>query len=211
MTQIIIFLIVLFLVLFFVAKDWKTIAKVMSGWAVMELFNFFLDFPVWMWFQVHFGLIRGSIYISTCAFVFNFGLLIWYQWCGEDWLGVNILEKVKKEEKEWAKKINNYKNKSWFLKIVLFLPVYVPYQTFRLVIWSLNKTDLTTFLVFSIFQDSFVTTVFLRHGRFGKLDWRDIKIFVASTILSCFTWSLFDGSLLKGGEFIWHIGRLLFG
>ncbi len=199
----ILFFIALFLILALVSKNWKTIAKVMSGWGIMELLNFFYDFPFWIWLQHHFGFVLGSIYASLGAFIFNFGLLIWYQQSGEDWLGVNIFEQIKKEGSEWTKKINSYNG--WFLKIVLFFPVYVPSQIFRLVIWSLNKTELTTFIIFSIGTDSFVTTIFLRHGKFGKLNFRDIKIFVASTLLSCFVWSLFNGFLVTIYTFISHI------
>jgi len=207
--QTIIFFTVLFIVLSLVSKNWKTIAKVMSGWGIMESLNFFYDFPLWIWLQAHFGFVRGSIYASIGAFVVNIGLLIWYQRSGEDWLGVNIFEQIKEEGDEWARKVNSYQG--WFLKVVLFFPVYLPSQIFRLVLWSLKKTELITFIVFSIGTDSFVTTVFLRHGKFGPLNLRDVKIFVASTILSCFTWSLFDGSLVTISKFGWHLYRSVFG
>ncbi len=206
--KIIIFFVILLIVLGLVSKNWKTTVKVMSGWGIMELISFFYDFPFWIWLQHHFGLLMGSLYGTIGAFIFNFGLLVWYQWSGEDWLGVNVFEQIKKEGSEWVNKINSYHG--WFLKVLLFFPVYVPSQLFRLVIWSLNKTELTTFLIFSVLEDSFVTTVFLRHGKFGKLNFRDIKIFISSTIFGCFVWSVFNWFLTAIYMFGSHLYHLLF-
>jgi len=57
-------------------------------------------------------------------------------------------------------------------------------------IWLLNKNDIFAFVTLSVWQDSFITTIFLRHGKFDKLDKRDYIVFVSSTILSCLVWGI---------------------
>ncbi len=190
----VLFFIFLFVILGFVSKDWKTIKRVLGSWGLIELSNFFYDFPFWAWMQSHFGVVLGSTYASLGALVMNLGLIIWYQSTGEDWLGVNLLEQLKKEGEDWMDRLCD--QRGLFLKVALFIPVYLPAKIFKLVVWSLNKTELTTFLVFTIFTDSFYTTIFMRHGRFGRLDKRDMGIFLLSTVISCVTWSMFNATLI---------------
>ena len=189
----------LFAILVFTSKDWKMIRRVAGSWGVWEVFGFFYDFPFWLWMQHRFGEFTGSVYASLIALVINFVILVWYQSNGTDWLGVNVLEQLKREGEEKAD--NLYNGKGLFLKVVLFIPAMV----FKLVIWSLNKTELVTFFTLSIFTDSFLTTVFMRRGRFGKLDRRDMKIFLLSTLISCASWSVFVGVLAETFHFLFSV------
>ncbi len=205
----ILFLIFLFLIVALVSRDWKTIRRVMTGWGIVELFNFLYYFPFWIWMQYRFGILAGSIYTSIGATIINFGLVIWYEYMRKDWLGVNILEDIEKKGEQWSDKISDYHDKGLFLKIIFFFPVYLPAKIFKFVIWSLKKTELTTFFIFSIFTDSFKTTVFMRHGVFSKINYRDAKIFVASAIISCTAWSILNILLVRIIDFFLILWRTL--
>ena len=187
----------------------RTILKAMFGWGIVGTIDFLYDFPVWIWLQQHFGLVVGSAYASLGAMILNVIYLTWYQASGQDWLGVSILEEIKREGESWSDKMCDYKG-SLFYRIALFVPVYLPAKIFRLVVWSLNKTELLTFFVFSSFTDSFKTTVFMRHGRMGKLDWQDVKVFVSSTVVSCILWSAFNATLGEVAHLISACWKVVF-
>jgi hypothetical protein len=44
--------------------------------------------------------------------------------------------------------------------------------------------------------DSFLTTAYLRKGRFGPLEKRDLAIFAGSSVLSCAAWTLVNEGAL---------------
>ncbi len=150
----------IFLILCVISKNWKKIITMAAGWGIMEAIDFLYDFPFWIWLQFELGVLWGSVVASIGALIINMGFFLWYQKMGIDWFGVEAYEELKEKGK-------NSKFISWALK----------YEGFF------------TFFVFSIFQDSFKTTVFMRKGRFGKIERKDMKIFIVSTIISCTAWS----------------------
>ena len=207
----ILFFVFLFVILRLVSRDWKAIRRVMFGWGITESIDFLYDFPFWLYLQHHYGITLGSIYASIGAIILNLAYVVWYQASDEDWLGVNLLEQMKKGEKEdWADKASAFKG--LFLKTVFFILFYLKTKIFKLVVWSLNKTELTTFLIFSIFTDAFKTTIFMRHGKLGgKLNRRDTMIFVVSTGVGCTIWSFFNIILGETAHLISIWWKVIFG
>jgi len=189
-------LIVLFAVLtYFVSRDWRKVAQVVCGWGGYELFNFAFDFLFWSYVQYNYGL-WGIVFLTFCALFMNFIILLWYQDQHCDWLGVGVVEEIKEKSHLWIEKAE--KHHSRFVRAILYIPV----KFFKLIVWALKKNDVLAFWILSIYQDSFVTTAFLLHGRFGKLQKRDYLIFVSSTIVSCAAWSVLIGVVVKLFEFI---------
>lgn len=201
----VLFFLCLVLAVYSMSKDWKRLLLVLSGWGGLEAFNTLYDIPFWLWMQKTFGVVLGSTYASIGALVLNFGLLIYYQSKGVDWLGVNLLEELKKDGHEYAD--NFYNGRGLLLKVVFFIPT----QAFKVAIWSLNKTEWTTFLCLSVFTDSFITTVFMRHGKFGSLSRRDMKVFLLSTLISCGAWSVFMATVLEIAHFLFMYWRHMTG
>lgn len=187
----IIFLLVLFVILSLFVKNWKKILVIMTGWGIMETFNFLYENPFWMWMQYKFGVINGSIYCSIGVVIVNAALIIWYQKCNIDWLGVNVLEQIKADGHKWIDRVEN--NDKWYIRI----PSYPFAKLFQLLLWLLKKNDIFTFIALSIFTDSFITTAFLRHGKFGKLNLRDLYIFLLSTLINCIVWSVWCAFILE--------------
>jgi hypothetical protein len=186
-------------VVYLVSKDWKRTLQVVGGWGVYEIICLIYDYPIWLFLVGYFGDVNGSIIASVGAFAQNLALIIWYQKNGTDWLGVNILEEIKERAGVWVTKINNHR--AWYVRF----GAYVPVRFFRAIICLLRKSDFTAFIVLSLWKDSFVTTAFLRHGKFGQLEKRDYMIFITSTILSCLWWSVFSVTILKVLQFIWTV------
>jgi hypothetical protein len=146
------------------SNNWRRTLQVIGNWGIYKGLGWFYDYPLWGFMVLWLGNLWGSLTCSIGAFVINFCLLVWYQKRKVDWLGVNILEEIKERGTQW--------------------------KIFQLILWLLKKNDLTAFFVLSIMEDSFITTAFLRHGRFGKLVTKDYLILTASTLVSTVAWSL---------------------
>jgi len=171
----------------------KKTLMVVGGWGIYDSIDSVYNLIIWPIVQNSYGVI-SVLYLTIGAIILNLLVLHWYQRQGTDWLGVKYLEEIKEREVEFANKFYFHKN-----RIVRIL-MYIPIKIFQLVIWLLKKNDVFAFFFLSLFNDSFITTVVLRHGRFDKLNKRDYLIFISSTLLGCFLWGFF----VEIGLFILH-------
>jgi hypothetical protein len=178
------FLVVVGILVRFLSGDWRRVLQVVGGWSLYQSFGWIYDYLFWGFMVLCLGELWGSVICSVGAFVINFFLLRWYQKRGNDWLGVNILENIKDRGHVLAEKLCNHQK--WYVKWTS----YPLAKLFQLILWCLKRNDFLAFLILSIWQDSFVTTNFLRHGRFGELEKKDYFILIASTIVSVISWSI---------------------
>jgi hypothetical protein len=170
-------------IVYLLSGNWKKVLVVIGSWGLYDSLGFLYDYILWPLAQNAYGDI-SIVFLTAGAMGINFLVLNWYQRSGNDWLGVNYLEEVKAKGHKWADRV--YEHESGLVRVLL----YVPAKGFQLVIWLLNKNDILAFIFLSLWKDSFVTTAFLRHGRFGKLERRDYEIFIPSTIISCLAWGI---------------------
>ncbi len=155
----------------------------MSGWGIYEAYNFSVDYVLWPVLQSLYGL-YGILILIVMALINNFIILLWYHRKKVDWLGVSEVENLKAKGHLWVHQVSNHEN------LVRRFSLYLPAKFLQFMIWILNKNDIFAFVTLSVWQDSFITTIFLRHGSFEKLDKRDYFIFIFSTIFGCLGWSL---------------------
>ena len=195
---VIIGVIILGFIVFLVSKNLKRTIQVMSGWGLYEAYNFSFDFLAWPIIQAFFGFI-GIALLILIALINNFIILLWYQHKKVDWFGVNVLEDLKAKGHLWVHEVDNNKN------IVKKISLYIPAKILQFMIWLLNKNDIFAFVTLSLWQDSFITTIFLRHGRFDRLDRRDYIIFVSSTVLSCLAWSVLMQVIITAIRAVWGL------
>jgi len=169
------------LVVYLLSGNWRKVTVIVGGWSIYKVIYTSYDYVLWPVIQNKYGDI-SILYLSVGATILNYFILRWYQAKEVDWLGVNYLEEIKEKSNSWSEKIFGHKNRC--IRILM----YVPVKFFQAVIYLLKRNDLFAFFVFSLWKDSFVTTAFLRHGKFGDLDKRDYQIFTASTFLGCIYW-----------------------
>jgi hypothetical protein len=177
------------------------IVKVIAGWTLYESWNWILDTPVWIYVCALLGVLIGSFVMTALAFVNNYIFLFFYNRNNSDWLGEDVFEVLKDKADKLIKWINNHSNQ--FVRIIL----WTPNLPFRFLFWAIQKNDVLAFIALSCLTDSFVTTTFLRTDVGNKLTRRDHLIFVSSTALSCFYWSLRNGvilAIIKGG---WEVTK----
>ena len=181
--MIILGIMVLGIIVFFVSKNIKKTAQVISAWGIYEVYNSIFDFILWPTIQNFYGW-RGIIFLILVAMTNNFLILRWYSKKKVDWFGVDVLADIKEKGHVWARKVSDSKN------TIKKISLYIPAKILHFLIWLLNKNDIFAFITLSVWQDSFITTIFLRHNKSDKLNKRDYFIFFSSTLLSCLWWSV---------------------
>ena len=184
-------------------KILKRVAFVGTGWGLYSAFSWVYDNLLWLAVIGYLGVLQGSIVLTIGAMVINFIFLVTYQKNESDWLGVNGFEDLKEHGDKWAAKVQGHHN------AIVRLVLWVPALFFRLLVLAVRKNNMLAFVVLSIFEDSFITTAFLRGKVGGELTKRDYTVFLASTAFSCIYWSARNGVVLlvlKGG---WEIGKQL--
>lgn len=168
----------------------------MSGWGIYEAYNFTWDYIIWPIIQGVYGW-AGLVVLITMALINNFAILLWYQHKKVDWFGVNEIESIKAKGHLWVHETSNHKN------LIRRFSLYIPAKILQLMLWLLNKNDIFAFATLTLWQDSFITTIFLRHGSFKKLGVRDYVIFVSSTILSCVGWAILMQFVITALRALW--------
>ncbi len=170
-------------VVYLLSGNIKKTMVVVGGWGIYDFADSIYNFVLWPIIQNNYGAF-SIVYLTLGAVAMNLPVLFLYHRGGKDLLGVKYLEEVKERELEFANKFYYHGN-----KIVRVL-MYIPTKIFQFVIRLLKKNDVFAFIFLSLFNDSFIATVFLRHGNFDKLNKRDFMIFTGSTLLGCALWGV---------------------
>jgi hypothetical protein len=129
--------------------------------------------------------------MSVMSLIINIFLIKWYTRKDNDWLGVNIIEDLKRDG---YKKIDRILKNSHVLLVAI---MYIPIKLFNSILWMLKKNDILAFFVMSIWQDPFMTTVFLRHGKNGPVTRKDYRVLLTSTVVTSLYWIVFIEVILQ--------------
>lgn len=186
---------------------WQTciarVAKIAGAWGLLWIYMFAFDNILYPFVIFWWGPLVGGLSMATLASTLCLIQILWYEKTGVDWLGVNVVEDIKKNGSDWTQKLDTKAQNStvWFvLRIILFLPS----RFFKIILWAIKKNDILAFVALNINQDPFVTTVFLRHGRFDGLKRRDWVIFCLSLVFSNGYWIARNVVLIELVKLGWH-------
>lgn len=184
-------------------KAFNRLMKIVGAWGFLTILDFCYDdllYPAMIWI---YGSLLGGGIMTLGSICICFAFIYGYERSGKDWLGVNVVEQVKKDGNEWVWKLHAKASVSnlWY---VLRMILYPFSQTFLVVLWALKKNDFAAFIALSIFKDPFITTIFLRHGRFDGLGKRDWCVFMGSVLLSNGYWILRNTVIITGLKYGIH-------
>ena len=143
---------------------WLRCIQWIAGFGVHKTIDYAFDYALYPWVIFKLGLLYGGIVMAVLSCLDCLVLLRIYDWLKRDWLGI-----------EFVKEIQNYAGTSRLM------------QALR---WLLTRGDGIAFLVLSIRFDPFITTAYLRRGRYNGLSSRDWRIFFGSVIVSNTAWAL---------------------
>lgn len=153
------------------------IRQIMLGYSILALIDWLYDYPLYFFLIYKFGWFYGGIIGTIGSAIYCVIAIHVYDWLGEDWLGVNVLEHIKQKYATWLEVINDRG------PIVRYMS-YVPASVFGGFLWLLKKNDICAFFILCVVSEPFKTTAFLRHGKFGGLGKRDYVV-LGLAILVC--------------------------
>jgi hypothetical protein len=134
-------------------------------------------------------LIGGSV-MMLLAMLITLGFLIVYERGKTDWLGMGAIETLKQEGFAWVTRLEQYPFQRRWVHILVRAITWLPRRLAKLLVFLLRRGDVFAFVILSIQTDAFITTSYLRRGRFDGLRRQDYLIFVASAFLSNLYWIL---------------------
>jgi hypothetical protein len=175
----------------------KRIAQILGGHGLYAAVGWFFDNPLYIYVLAVYGPLLGGLVMIALSLVISAAFMIVYNHTKIDWLGINVIEKIKNGGRIWTQRLES---RSVFIRIIAFIPV----QVFHLIIWSLKKGDAIAFFVLSIFEDPFITTVYLRHGSFERIKSREWKIFLSSVVVSNGYWIARNTAIIEVFRYFWR-------
>ena len=134
------------------------------GILTFKAFDYAFDYALYPFVIYRLGLVTGGLVMAVLSLVDCLLILRLDDWLKRDWLGI-----------EWLKGLRQHDG---------------PSRWRRALAWLLGRGDVVAFFVLSGRFDPFVTTAYLRHGRFNGLGARDWRIFLASVVVSNAAWAL---------------------
>ncbi len=178
--------------------------KIVGAWGFLTILNIGYDqilYPFMIWRN---GSLIGGGLMTLGSLAICFGMVIWYESTGTDWLGVSVVEDMKENGEGQLRKLRERAARSsvWAVISIALTPFS---KFFLLVLWALKKNDILAFVALNIVQDPFVTTVFLRHGRFDGLRRRDWLVFGGSVLFSNGYWIARTSVLLRILGWLWKL------
>ncbi len=174
-------------IVYSLTKSLKRLFQVAGGLVILETYNNIWDLGIWPIIQNAYG-IYGVMLLTLMALICNLLVLRWYQKKSNvDWLGITIVDDILLKSKLIKEK---YVQKSGVKKIILKIQVY-----FFNFMEKIIQRKWLPFLLLSLFIDSFIATAFYLHCKNKSVNVPmkkiDYFVFVLSTLISCFAWSIF--------------------
>lgn len=140
------------------------IAELAVGITTKDLTDRAFDYLLYPFVIYHLGILKGGIIMTFFSFIACLLTMKFYDWSKRDWLGIEAIKSLKGYE--GSKKIG------------------------KVTAWIMKKSDPVIFVFLSIHYDPFITTAYLRKGKFSGMNKRDWMIFMGSLFLANTYWTL---------------------
>jgi len=187
-------LIAALIIILLVSRSIRKAVCVVAGYGIYTLLSELYDMVLWPVIQGAYG-VNGVIGMSLGAVAINFMVLSVYQRQKVDWLGVSVIDSLLIRSTDTA---NRFRNHPTWTGAFLFIPAcIIQFLTRGL------KTPWLAFILLSTLGDSFLTTAFMRQGRFGPLERRDMAIFFASSLVGCGFWAVWNAGVVTVFRQLW--------
>lgn len=187
-------LIAALIIVLLVSRSIRKAACVVAGYGIYTLFGELYDMVLWPVIQGAYG-VKGAVGMSLGAVAINFAVLSVYQRQKVDWLGVSVIDALLSRSTDT---VNLFRDHPSCAGAFLFIPARI----IQFLMQGL-KTPWLAFMLLSTLGDSFITTAFMRQGRFGPLEHRDIAIFFASSLVSCGFWVVWNAGVVTVFQQLW--------
>lgn len=147
---------------------------IMADRAIAYSFDFGL-YPFVIWRA---GPLWGGVVMALLSLLICLLTIWFYDWSKKDWLGIEAI-----------KELRAYEGTSPFG---------------RFLAWTLRSSDQVACVALSVTSDPFITTVYLRRGKFNGMTRRDWTIFLASWFIGNAYWILACYMGISFVEWLWQ-------
>jgi hypothetical protein len=169
---------------------WKKIRTIFVGHSLYALTSWLFNNPLYILVIALYGPLWGGAVMTALSLTLCFLILTYYLRMRIDWLGVEVIEAVKKSGPAWVRCLETRAYKKNWTRIVAGYVTHFPSKILFFIFWALKKGDIPAFFALSLFEDPFITTAYLRHGSFKSLGRKDWLIFGGSVLVSNGYWIL---------------------
>lgn len=138
--------------------------ELVLGLSIKNLTDRAFDYLLYPFVVYKLGILKGGIIMTLLSFIACILTMKFYDWSKRDWLGIETIKSLK-----------NFDGKKKIGRLTSFI---------------LQKSDPIIFLFLSIQYDPFITTAYLRSGKFNGMNKRDWTVFMSSLIFSNAYWTL---------------------
>ena len=189
----------------FIAAKKKYLAQVALGQGIWATTSWLYDNPLYIAAIAIYGPIYGGGMMTLGSLAICLLTLIWYNRTGVDWVGVGAIDSIRALSLKYAEKLARWKPDSlvgMFLVLLFYIPIRIILFLTRLANHS-KHGDVIAFVLLSILQDPFITTAYLRHGKYGSMKRRDWWIFFGSVVVSNGYWILRTTIIIEIALVLW--------
>jgi len=138
------------------------VGELSVGFTYKRLTDIGFDYFFYPFIIYKFGILKGGVVMTFLSFILCVLTIKFYDWSKRDWLGIEAVKGLRVYDGD--KKIG------------------------RLTAWFMKKSEPVVFLFLTFYSDPFITTAYMRHGKFNGMSKRDWKIFMGSLLLGNAYW-----------------------
>lgn len=161
------------------ARTLELTTGIAVAWLVRQAFDYVL-YP----FAIYeLGVLKGGAAMALLSLVASIVSIKVYDFLKRDWLGIEAIKDLK-----------TYAGES---------------RIRRITAWIMSKSDAIVFVFLSIKFDPFITTAYLRKGRYSGLTGKDAAVFAGSLALGNAYWAFACFAGISFVEWIWVRARLM--
>lgn len=154
-------------------------AELAVGFITNAVMNWAFDWLLYPLVIYKLGLLRGGLVMSIASFLSCLGLLRLYDFLQRDWLGIETIRALRLSESP----------RGWRRPAGMIL----------------RRGNAVAFVFLSLYFDPFITTVYLRQGRYNGMGRRDWGVFVGSWALGNGSWMMMCYLGVGALEWVWHL------
>jgi hypothetical protein len=187
-------------------RDNKTrIKHIGIGHAIYDTASWLFDNPLYIAMIAIYGPLRGGAIMTFFSLLICLVTLFVYERMQIEWTGVDVIDDLRERGLRHADRISCRERHKTLRELSSRVFFFIPTKIFVFAMWLLQKYgDIAGFFIFSILEDAFYTTAYLRHGRFDGLKTKDYLVFLSSVLFSNGYWILRNWGLITVFLLVWR-------
>lgn len=192
-----------------IAAPFKKYWQVLVGHGIWSLASWLYDDPLYIYVIATMGPIDGGVVMTAGSLVICLATLVYYRNKQVGWLGYDVvIEGLTDRAHHWGERVANWKKRETIFASIVAWILFIPADFFIIILKAMKIRkigDIVAFFALSIFEDPFIATAYLRHGRTDGIKAKDLAVFFASVLVSNGYWILRTVAIIEAAICVWHL------